>query len=37
MKQLLLSVTVFVLALLITWLIVAALILIPQYVISSQF
>lgn len=37
MKQLLLSFAVFVLALLLTWLIVAALILIPQYVDSSHF
>jgi hypothetical protein len=34
MKHLLLSLALFVLALLITWLIVVALILIPQYVVS---
>lgn len=37
MQRLLLSLAVFVLALLITWLIVVALILIPQSVVSSHF
>ena len=36
MKQVLLCLALFVLALLITWLIVVALTLIPQYVVSSH-